>query len=208
MTKTTLKQEKRTVLLVCSILLAVLLTALCVTGRITRKVESKSGTAYEQKVDSVAFGFKLEQKFMPQYEKLDAVRVHIDAAGCAKDVGALQVRILDEKGEEVFMTELPIADLPQYGWVEVPVQIQMTPGRPGTLILESVGCVDNGPKISFLDARLAAATEQQGFSLVYAGMDVEHSALQAAFVYAVPIECYEYLAYYMFGLFLMFLVIL
>lgn len=203
-----MRRGKRTVLFAGSILLAVLLVVFCMTGRITRTVESRSGTAYEQKVDSVAFGFRLEQKFTPQYERLDAVRVHIDASGCARDVGALQVGIFDENGVQVFMTELPVADLPQYGWVEVPVQIQLTPARPSTLILESVGCADNGPKISFLDSRLAASAEQQGFSLVYAGMEIEHSALQAAFVYAVPIERYEYLAYYAFGLFLMFLVIL
>ena len=50
------------------ILLAGALAVLCVTGRITREVVSESGVAYEQKVDSVAYGYRLEQDFMPQYE--------------------------------------------------------------------------------------------------------------------------------------------
>lgn len=206
--KTTWKRGKRAGLIAGAVLLAVLMSVLCVSGRIVRMVESKSGVAYEQKVDSVAFGYRLEQIFEARYEYLDTVKIHIDAAGCAREQGALQVSILNENQAQVFLTEIPVADLPQYGWVEVPVHVRLTPGQGSTLILESVDCVDNGPRISFVDSRLAAAAEQQGFHLVYAGMDVEHSALQASFIYAVPIAVYEYLAYYVFGLFLIVLVIL
>lgn len=145
---------------------------------------------------------------MPRYECLDAVRIHVDASGCVRELGELQVSITDGQGEQVFLAALPVSGLPQYGWVEVPVHVRLMPGETGTLVLESVGCVDNGPRISFLDARLAASVEQQGCHLVYAGMEVEHSALQTAYVYAVPIEIYEYLIYYVFGLLLISLVVL
>lgn len=203
-----MEKWRRTAVIAGGILLAVVLAGLCITGRITRKVVSESGVAYEQKVDSVAFGYRLEQEFAPWYECLDAVRIHVDASGCARELGELQVRITDGQGEQVFLDALPVSGLPQYGWVEVPVHVRLMPGETSTLVLESVGCVDNGPRISFLDARLAASAEQQGFHLVYAGMDVEHSALQAAFVYAVPIEIYEYFIYYVFGLLLIVLVVL
>lgn len=188
------------------VILAVVLTALCITGRITRTVVSQSGVAYEQKVDSVAFGYRLEQDFMPQYESLEMVKIYIDTSECTRDAGALQVSILNQYKEQMFCTTIPISELPQYGWVEVPVHMQMTLGEVNTLVLESVDCVDYGPKISFLDSRLAASAEQKGFHLVYAGMDVEHSALRAEFVYAVPIAIYEYLVYYVFGLILIGLV--
>lgn len=195
-----MEKWRRMAVAACGILLAGTLAALCITGRVTREVVSESGVAYEQKVDSVAYGYQLEQDFVPQYGHLDRVEVHVDASGCARDQGELQVSILDGDGNRVFLGAVPVPELPQYGWVEVPVHVQLTPGEVSTLVLESVGCVDHGPKISFLDSRLAASAEQQGFHLVYAGMDVEHSALQAAFVYAVPIGVHEYLIYYVFGL--------
>lgn len=203
-----MKKTKSTALVACAVVLAAALAAAGFKGLITKTVESGSGVAYEQKVDSVAFGFKLEQDFVPQYAGLDAVRIHVDASACARESGELQVSILNEHDEQVFLSAVPVSGLPQYGWVEVPVHTRLEPGQVNTLILESVGCVDNGPKISFLDSRLAAAAEQQGFHLVYAGMDVEQSALKAAFIYAVPIEIYDYFAYFAFGLMLVSLIVL
>lgn len=208
MGRCTLGKQRRRAALVSGFLLAGVLVGLCITGRITRAVVSKSGIAYEQKIDFVAFGCQLEQDFIPQYASLDRIMIHVDASGCARDIGSLQVGIVDESGEQVFFTAIPVADLPQYDWVEVPIHVELIPGQTCTLVLESVGCVDHGPRISFLDSRLAATAEQKGFHLVYAGMDVENSALQVSFIYAVPIEIYEYIIYYVFGLILMILVIL
>lgn len=203
-----MEKWRRIMVVVSGVILTAVLAALCITGRITRSVVSESGVAYEQKVDSVAFGYQLEQDFVPQYEYLDIVKVHVDTSACARDLGELQVSILNQYKEHVFFAAVPVSELPQYGWVEIPVRTRLAPGEIHTLVLESVDCVDYGPKISFVDSRLAAAAEQQGAHLVYAGIDVEHSALQAAFIYAVPIEIYEYLVYYVFGLFLICLVLL
>lgn len=187
------------------IVLAAGLVVLGITGRVTRTVVSDSGVAYDQKVDSVAFGFQLHQPFVPQYGRLDTVKLHVDASGCAREKGELQVSVLGENGEQAGFAAIPVSALPQYGWVEARVGAYLVPGKKSTLVLESVGCVDNGPKITFFDSRLAASPEQQGFNLVYAGMDVEHSALRMAFMYEVPIKMYEYLTYYAFGMLLVFL---
>ncbi len=200
--RSVLDKWRKTGAAVSGILLAGALAALCIAGRITREVVSESGIAYEQKVDSVAYGYQLEQDFVPQYGYLDSVAVHVDASGCARELGELQVSILDKYGDQVFFAAVPVPDLPQYGWVEVPVHMQLAPGEVKTLVLESVGCVDSGPKISFIDTRLAAAAEQQGFDLVYAGVPKEHLGLKMMFIYAVPIEVYEYFIYYVFGLIL------
>jgi len=202
-----LEKWRRTTVIAFGILLAGALAALCVTGRITREVVSENGVAYEQKVDSVAYGYRLEQDFMPQYEYLDSVKVHVDASECSREQGELQFGILDASGEQVFSGAVPVAELPQFGWAEASIHTRLAPGQVYTLVLESVGCVDNGPKISFVDAGLAASAEQQAFHLVYAGVETEDSALQVSFVYAVPIEGYEYLAYYVFGLLLLAMVI-
>lgn len=203
-----MKKGKKAVIIFGGILLMAVMAVLCITGRITRTVVSESGTAYEQKVDLVAFGYRLEQRFVPQYENLDTVKIHVDAAECSRDCGALQVSILDADGIALFLTEIPVSDLPLYGWVEIPVCTQLAPGCVSTFQVESIGCVDYGPRISFLDARLAATPEQEGFSMVFAGMEAENSVLRMAFRYAVPIEPYEYIVYGIFGLFLLILTIL
>lgn len=187
--------------------LAALLVWLGITGRVARTVVSESGVSYEQKVDSVAFGFQLRQTFVPQYGRLDTIKVHVDASGCARETGKLQVSILDESGGEAAAVAIPVSALPQYGWVKAHMGARLVPGKTYTLVLESVGCVDNGPKITFLDSRLAASTEQEGGSLAYAGTEVERAALKMAFMYEVPIKMYEYLAYYAFGMLLFLLVI-
>ena len=195
-----MKKGKKAVGLTLGILLAAVLIASGVTGRVTRTVTSRSKAAYRQRVDSVAFGYQLKQDFVPQHERLEAIEIHVDAAGIVRDQGALRFTILDQDAASVFSTEIPVSELPEFGWMEVPVHTQVSSGQIYTLVLESVGCADNGPAVSFADSRLAATAEQQGFHLVYAEMDVKYSALQAVFRYEVPIEWYEYLVYYVFGM--------
>lgn len=189
------------------IALAAALIMLGINGRITRTVLSRSGPAYEQKADSVAFGFRLKQPFVPQHERLDVIKVHVDTSACAKETGELQVSILDENDKQAAFTAIPISGLPQYGWADAHVNAKLAPGKVYTLVLESVGCVDNGPKITFLDSRLAASAEQKGFNLAYAEMDVAYSALKIQFEYKIPIKMYEYSAYYAFGMMMMLMVL-
>lgn len=193
--------------IVSGVILAVALTALCITGQITRPVVSETGVAYDQKLNFAAFGYRLEQDFVPQHQYLDLVRVYVDTLECVRDVGTLQVSVLNQNGECMFETSLPISELPQYGWVEIPVHTQLAPGQINTFILESVDCVDHGPSVSFVDPELAADLEQQDCHLVYAGLEVENLTLRTAFHYVVPVEWYEYLVYYVFGLLLIVLVI-
>lgn len=197
---------RKKIIAILAIVLAAALAAMGISGRVTRKVLSRSGTAYEQKVDSVAFGFQLKQPFVPQYEWLDTIKVHVDTSGCASKTGELYAGILDENGKQAAFAAIPMSDLPQYGWAAVRVNAKLVRGQLYTLVLESVGCVDNGPKITFLDSRLAASAEQKGFNLSYAGMDVAYSALKMQFEYKVPIKMYEYSAYYAFGILMMLMV--
>ena len=56
-----MKKGKKAVGLTLGILLAAVLIASGVTGRVTRTVTSRSKAAYRQRVDSVAFGYQLKQ---------------------------------------------------------------------------------------------------------------------------------------------------
>ena len=200
-----MEKGKKSVSLTLGILLIMVLIVSEITGWVTRNVESMSKAAYRQRVDSVAFGYQLKQDFVPQHELLDTIQIHVDASGCARDQGVMQFTILDQNSALVFCTEIPISELPQFGWAEVPVHTQLSLGQVYTLVLESVGCLDNGPAVSFVDSRIAATTEQQGFHLVYADMEVQYSALQVVFGYQVPIKLYEYPVYFVFGMLLILL---
>lgn len=195
--------QRNKIIAIWAIVLAAVLAIIGINGRVTRTVLSRSGPAYEQKVDSVAFGFQLKQPFVPQHERLDAIKVHVDTSECAKETGELRISILDENDKQAAFVAVPISDLPQYGWAAAHVNAKLAQGQRYTLVLESVGCVDNGPKITFLDSRLAASAEQKGFNLEYAGMDVAYSALKMQFEYKDPIKMYEYSAYYAFGILMM-----
>lgn len=165
---------------------------------VDRDVTSASGTAYEQKVDSVAFGYCLEQTFVPAYEQIESISIFVDTSQCAKETGRLEMRIQDQEGQEICAASVDIVSLPQLGWQDMPVNQKLETGKKYKIILESVDCIDVGPKISFYDVRLAGTKEQEGYHLVYAGMDVDNSALRIRFNYKVPIKVYEYLGYYVF----------
>lgn len=195
-----MKKFQRIVILSYCVIAAVVLVLFCVNQKITRTVQSVNDPAYEQKVDSVAFGYQLEQKFTPQYEKLDAFRIYVDTLACATEVGVLQISVMEENANNIFCSQIPVLELPEYGWVDIPVHLQLSCNQTYTIVLESIDCVDFGPKISFYDAKLAATKEQQGYNLIYAGMEVTNSALRITFTYAAAIEAYEYFVYYVFGL--------
>ena len=195
-----MKKIPQIILLIYCIAAFAALVFFCRNEKITRTVESVSGVAYEQKVDSIAFGYQLEQKFMPQYERLDILRIYVDTSECSREAGALQISVMEEQSNNIFCSQIPISELPQYGWVDIPVHLQLSCDQAYCIVLESIDCTDFGPKISFYDAKLAATKEQQGYDLTYAGMEVTNSVLRITFIYAVPIAIYEYLIYYIFGL--------
>ena len=192
--------RKNKIIAFFGIALAAVLVIMGINGRVTRTVLSQSGPSHEQKVNSVAFGFQLKQPFVPQHERLDTIRVHVDTLECAKETGELHVSILDENAKQAAFAAIPVSDLPPYGWADAHVNAKLVPGKVYTLVLESIGCVDNGPKITFLISRPDVPAEQKGFNLAYAGVEAENTALRAQFVYEVPIKMYEYSAYYAFGM--------
>ena len=166
----------------------------------TRETESVSGTAYEQKVESVAFGYALEQAFVPAQEYIKSISIYVETLERETDHGKLVFRIQDEMGEDVFDTAIDIAVLPPYGWQEIIIDKKFNINQTYTIIVESQDCVDLGPKIFFCEALLAATPEQQGYSLSYAGNEVDNTALRIKFKYEMPLAWYEYVIYGLFAL--------
>lgn len=166
----------------------------------TREVLSDNRVAYEQKVDSVAFGYQLAQTFRPQYEGLQQISIYVDTNSCVRENGVLRFSILDDTKEVVMVKDIMLSELPSYGWYTVVIEQPLIPDEEYQLILESIDCVDLGPKISFYDAKLAAAQEEKGETLTYAGVEVSNAALRIRFTYEVPVAEYVYAIYFIFGL--------
>lgn len=166
----------------------------------TRETESVSGTAYEQKVESVAFGYALEQAFVPAQEYIKSISIYVETLERETDHGKLIFRIQDEKGEDAFDTAIDMAELPPYGWQEINIDQNFDINQTYKIIVESQDCVDLGPKIFFCEALLAATPEQQGYPLSYAGNEVDNTALRIKFKYEIPIAWYEYVIYGLFAL--------
>lgn len=168
----------------------------------TNEVISANGAAYEQHVDSVAFGYRLEQSFQPQNEGLSAIDIYVNTQECSTTQGKLQVSIVDGNDTMCFIKDIPLSELPEYGWYRVELATPITAFSDYTLILESIDCTDLGPKISFFAANQAAAAEQTSDTLIYAGQEVTNAALRIRFIYHVPI------AWYMYGVYIVFAVMI
>lgn len=195
---------RRIGVLAYSILSFFVLVALCMTQRVTRPVASQNGVAYDQKIDLGVFRHQIEQQFVPQYEQLDMLKVYVDASECAKETGSLLVMIMDENQKIVFDSAYDFSELPAYGWLEIATHLRLSTEHVYRILIKSVDCTGAGPKLSFFDAALAAAVEQQGHHLIYAGIEDANMALRITFTYKVPIKAYEYLVYYIFGLIIVF----
>lgn len=165
----------------------------------TNEIISTNGPAYEQKVNSVAFGYQLEQQFSPIDRGLDAVEIYINTTECSTESGKLQFSIYDQNNELCFIQDIPLSELPEYGWYKVQIDAPLQKGEQYRMVLESVDCIDMGPQISFFAANQAAAPEQVTDTLRYAGQEVSNAALRIKFYYEVPVKWYVYGVYVLFA---------
>lgn len=195
-----MKSKKMIFLIGYIIVVGMLVLWMGLHKEIRREETSDNRVAYEQKVDSVAFGYQLVQTFRPQYEGLRQISIYVDTTACARENGILRFSILDKNKETVMVKDILLSDLPSYGWHMITIEQPLSPGEKYEMILESIGCVDLGPKISFYDANLAASQEEKGETLMYAGMEVNNAALRLRFIYEVPVAGFVYILYFIFGI--------
>lgn len=181
------------------VLLFLLCGVFAVKKGVTKTVLSNNGVSYEQKVDSVAFGYQLRQEFIPQNPGMKVISIYVDTSECAVDSGYLEATVMDEKENCIFTKQISMSELPSYGWYAIELDQVLLEKEKYNLVLESKDCVDFGPKISFYIAQFAAAKEQEDMALTYADMPVDNAALRMRFQYEVPIAWYVYLVYIVFG---------
>ena len=165
----------------------------------TNELISTNGAAYEQQVNSVAFGYQLDQQFIPIENGLSAIDIYVNTTECSTESGKLQFSIWNQLNEPCFIKDIPLSELPEYGWYRVLLDTQLQKGEQYRLVLESVDCVDLGPQISFFAANQAAAPEQITDTLIYAGQEVSNAALRIRFYYEVPVKWYIYGVYVLFA---------
>lgn len=165
----------------------------------TNELISTNGSAYEQKVNSVAFGYQLDQQFVPIENGLSAIDIYVNTTECSTESGKLQFSIWNQSNELCFTKDIPMSELPEYGWYKVLLDTQLQKGEQYRLVLESIDCIDLGPQISFFAANQAAAPEQITDNLIYAGQEVPNAALRIKFYYEVPVKWYVYSVYGLFA---------
>lgn len=165
----------------------------------TNELISTNGAAYEQQVNSVAFGYQLEQQFVPVENGLSAIDIYVDTTGCSRENGKLQVAIWNQSNGLCFTRDIPLSELPEYGWYKVLLDTRLQKGKQYRLVLESIDCIDMGPQVSFFAANQAATSEQITDTLIYAGQEVSNAALRIRFYYEVPIKWYIYGVYILFA---------
>lgn len=165
---------------------------------VTKEVIAQNGVAYEQKINSVAYGYALTQPFVPQYERLKRLEIYIDAIDCDKSQGVLQMTLTDAQNQVLVQKKTALQDLPEYGWLEFETDIVLSTKEQYALTVETLEALGDGPRISFYSAELAASEEEKGQVLTYAGNPVEDAVLRAEFTYIVPAAARVYLVYAVF----------
>ena len=197
-----MKQSMSKVRIIDSIYLSCVIIVLAIVvwrHPFTNEMISTNGPAYGQKVNSVAFGYRLEQQFTPIESGLSSIDIYVDTTECSTENGKLQVCIWNQTNEQCFRQDIPLSELPEYGWYKVLLDVQLQKGEKYRLVLESIDCIDLGPQISFFAANQAATPEQITDTLLYAGQEVPNAALRIRFYYEIPVKWYVYGVYVLFA---------
>lgn len=166
----------------------------------TNEVIVTNGSAYDQKIDSIAFGYCVEQPFAPKKRGLSSISIYVNTTECAVDKGKLRFSIWNQQDELIFNHDILLSELPQYGWYEVELGMSLSKDELYRLVLECLDSVDFGPQISFIEADLGATPEEDMFTLSYAGKEIPNSALRVKYLYKEPVKWFVYIVYIVFAL--------
>lgn len=160
--------------------------------------------AYDESFPSIAHGYTISQKFVPQYNHVKSLKVYVREIQCDISQGWLQCSILDSGENIICQEKLSLAEVISPGWYTIFEEVELTKGEMYYLNINTVGSLDDGPSLSFYTTLNAASKEEEGQKLFYAGFPIENCTLKVSFEYLKPLHRFEYLAYYFFAIFLLF----
>lgn len=173
---------------------------------IRNTVISENQIAYEKAILSIAYNYQVSQPFIPQYDYIEQIEICVNTSECDKSQGYLMVCILDSSSVKLYESTVSLADMPNYGWISVISNIQLKAGEQYYLTLDAVDTIDNGPAISFYPESVAASEEEKDQILSYVDVPIGQAVLKARFQYGVELSKTDYIAYYLFLSFAVFMI--
>lgn len=163
---------------------------------------SVNKVAYDETFPSIAHGNTVSQQFVPQYNCIKKLEICLREVKGDSSQGYLQFCILDSKKKYVYEEKIPLTEMASPGWYTIFSDIELLAGETYYLNIDVVDTLDDGPGLAFFTAPNAAAREEEGQVLTYAGFPVENGALKVSFEYLKPLLKFDYLTYYLFAIFI------
>ena len=163
---------------------------------------STNKVAYDKTLPSIAHGNTVSQQFVPQYNNIKSLKIAVREMACDISQGYLQACILDSEKNFVLEEKIPLTELASPGWRLIFSDIELIAGETYYLNLDAVDVPDGGPGLSYYTMLNAASREEEGQELTYAGSKVECGNLKINFEYLKPLDKFDYLAYYLFAIFM------
>lgn len=158
--------------------------------------------AYDETFPSIAHGNTVSQQFVPQFNYIKRLEIYVREVNCDVSQGYLQFCILDAEKETVYEEKVALTELVSPGWYTVFSDLELVGGKTYYLNIDAVDALDDGPGLGFYTVSNAEAKEEEGQMLYYGGFPIENCTLEVAFEYLKPLYKFDYLAYYLFVLFI------
>lgn len=164
--------------------------------------KSTNKVAYDKTLPSIAHGCTVSQQFVPQYNHIKSLKIAIREMACDMSQGYLQVCILDSGKDLMREEKILLSELASTGWHMILSDVDLIAGETYYLNIDAVDVLDNGPGLSFYPSLIATSKEEEGQELMHAGSVLENGCLKISFEYLKPLNKLDYLAYYLFAIFM------
>ena len=174
---------------------------------IRNTVISENQVSYDQTIPSIAHGYQLIQQFVPQFDDIEHIDIYVNALECDKNNGYILGEIRDSDQTLIYKKKIALSDLPDYGWISIVSDIGLQAGETYYLFLDAIDTIDDGPKISFYASEVAASEEEKEQMFTYAAFPLENSMLKARFQYGIELPKTDYIVYYLFLSFVIFMIL-
>ena len=169
---------------------------------VTRVLFSQNKIAYDTALPSIAGGRVVSQKFVPQFDSVESIKICVRGMNCDMSQGYVLASIYDAEDNFVCEEKLPLSEITSFGWHRVINEIKLNAGETYRIDVEVVEGYDDGPNISYYNVPNVACIEQDGQEMTYNGATIDGGVLKMYFEYNVPVTKLDYVVYYFFVIFI------
>lgn len=169
---------------------------------IYRTEVSSNKPGHEMPIPSMSYGYQIAQELCPLNDYIDSLLLYIKSLNCETNQGYLSIHLLDSNLTSVYENNIPLSELPTYGWFEAVSDVEVVARNTYYLTVETIDAVDDGPVISYFRGDNAESCEEEGGQLTYAYLPLDECTLKLRIIYNVGLSRYEYVVYYVFILFI------